>query len=53
MVEDILAELLDAEAQSFVGYIVRIAKDHWQVSPEELRMVLASQPGATEVRIVG
>lgn len=43
------AELLDNDQYR----IVRIAKDHWQVSPEELRMVLTSQPGATEERIQG
>jgi hypothetical protein len=33
--------------------IVCVAKEPWQVSPEELRMVLTSQPGATEERIQG
>jgi hypothetical protein len=33
--------------------IVRVRKDKWQVSPEELRLVWASQPGAIEERIAG
>lgn len=33
--------------------IVRIAKDHWQVSPEELRIALTALPGAIEQRIEG
>lgn len=33
--------------------IVRVRKDKWQVSPEELRLVWSSQAGAIEVRIVG
>lgn len=31
--------------------IVLVDKDKWQVSPEELRMVWSSQPGATRQRI--
>jgi hypothetical protein len=42
-----------SEAIDTQSGIVRVAKDHWQVSPEELRMVLASQPGAVEQRIEG
>jgi len=33
--------------------IVWVAKDHWLVTPDELRMVLTSQPGAAEKRIEG
>jgi hypothetical protein len=33
--------------------LVRIAKDHWQVSPEELRIALTAQSGAVEKRIEG
>lgn len=33
--------------------IVRVAKDHWQVSPEELRIALTAFPGAVEKRIEG
>lgn len=33
--------------------LLRIAKDHWQVSPEELRIALTAQPGAVEERIEG
>jgi hypothetical protein len=33
--------------------IVWVANDHWLVTPNELRMVLTSQPGATEERIQG
>lgn len=33
--------------------IVVVAKDAWQVSPEELRMVLTAIPGAVEKRIDG
>ena len=33
--------------------IVRVAKDAWQVSPEELRLVLTAMVGAEETRIEG
>lgn len=33
------------------SHIVRVAKDHWQVSPEELRIALTAVPGAVEERI--
>jgi hypothetical protein len=33
--------------------IARVAKDYWQVSPEELRLVVTAIPGATETRIEG
>ncbi len=43
------ANIVDNE----VFRIIRIAKDHWQVSPEELRIALTAQPGAVEERIEG
>jgi hypothetical protein len=33
--------------------ICRVAKDKWQVSPEELRIALMALPGAVEERIIG
>ena len=35
------------------AHIVRVAKDHWQVSPEELRLVVTAISGAMETRIEG
>jgi hypothetical protein len=33
--------------------ILRVAKVHWQVSPEELRIAMTAFPGAVETRIEG
>jgi hypothetical protein len=35
------------------GKILRVAKVHWQVSPEELRIAMTAYQGATEERIEG
>jgi hypothetical protein len=43
------ANILDNE----IYRIYRVAKVHWQVSPEELRFALTMLPGAVEERIEG
>lgn len=44
---------LGALAVDAASGIVRVAKDWWQVSPEELRIAMMATAGATEERIEG
>lgn len=49
--DKLICSAFAARAVDEKSHIVRVAKDYWQVSPEELRMVVTAIPGATETRI--